>query len=335
MDTIKAMQAFVGVVDTGGFTSAAALLNMPKATLSACIADLEAHLKVRLLHRTTRKVTVTTEGAAYYERCLRILEDLRDIEESFSSRQASPRGRLRVDVSTAVASRLLMPALHTFFERYPDIELELGCSDRPLNLLSEGVDCALRAGDVIDQSTVVRRVGTMQLVTCATPGYLAERGRPEHPYDLRQHTCLNYFSPRGVESYEWEFSRGGERILLPVSSRLTLNDSNAYVDACLAGLGVGRLPTYMFQQYPQCGALELVMCDWLSDPIPFHVVYPSNRHLSSKVRVFVDWVAEILQHHTGLQMCPHQQAEAERAQREAEAAAEAAMSAAMKAPALG
>jgi LysR family transcriptional regulator for bpeEF and oprC len=305
MDTIRAMQAFVGVVDTGGFTSAAALINMPKATLSACVAELESHLKVRLLHRTTRKVTVTADGAAYYERCVRILEDLRDAEESFTARQASPRGRLRVDVSTSVASRLLLPQLHTFFERYPDIELELGCSDRPLNLLSEGIDCALRAGEVTDQSTVVRRVGTMQLVTCATPGYLEKHGRPQHPNDLLKHTCLNYFSMRTGELYEWEYSRAGERIVLPVRSQLTVNDSNAYVDACVAGLGIGRLPTYMFQEYPSCGAIELVMCDWLSDPIPFHVVYPSNRHLSSKVRVFVEWVAETLQNHTGLQMCPH------------------------------
>jgi LysR family transcriptional regulator for bpeEF and oprC len=303
MDTFRAMHAFVGVVDTGGFTSAAELLKMPKATLSACVAELESHLKVRLLHRTTRKVTVTPDGAAYYERCVRILEDLRDAEESLSSRHASASGKLRVDVSTAVASRLLIPLLHTFLERYPDIELELGCSDRPLNLLSEGIDCALRVGEVQDPSVVMRRVGTMNVVTCATPSYLTKYGRPLHPMDLKKHTCLNYFSMRTGQVFDWEFTRNGERILLPVDSPLTLNDSNAYVDACVAGLGIGRLPTYMFRQYPSCGMLELVLCDWLSDDIPFHVVYPSNRHLSSKVRVFVDWVAEILEHHTGMQMC--------------------------------
>lgn len=317
MDQLRAMQAFVGVVDTGGFTSAADLLNMPKATLSACIAELEAHLKVRLLHRTTRKVTVTADGAAYYERCVRILEDLRDAEESLSTRQGSPHGKLRVDVSTAVASRLLIPLLHTFLERYPDIELELGCSDRPLNLLSEGIDCALRVGEVSDPSVVVRRVGTMQVVTCATPGYLAKHGRPEHPHDLKKHVCLNYFSMRTGQVFDWEFNRGGERVVLTVDSPLTLNDSNAYIDACLAGLGLGRLPTYMFHQYPSCGALELVMCDWLSDDMPFHAVYPSNRHLSSKVRVFVDWVAETLENHTGMQLCEH--AKKERAKQEAAA----------------
>jgi LysR family transcriptional regulator for bpeEF and oprC len=303
MDTFKSMQAFVAVVNTGGFTRAAELLKMPKTTLSAHVAELEAHLKVRLLHRTTRRVSVTADGAAYYERCIRILEDLRDAEESFSSRQANPRGLLRVDVSSAVASRLLIPALHGFFQRYPDIQLEFGCSDRPVNLLSEGVDCALRGGDIADQSLIARRVGTMHVVTCATSTYLARHGVPLHPGDLKDHVCLSYFSARSGAAFDWDFSRDGERMLVPVESPLTLNDSNAYTDACLAGLGVGRLPTYIFNQYLECGALELVLGEWLSDPTPFHVVYPSNRHLSSKVRVFVEWVAEVFEHHAGMQLC--------------------------------
>ncbi len=304
MDTLKAMQAFVGVVDTGGFTSAADLLKMPKATLSAAVAELEGHLKVRLLHRTTRKVTVTADGAAYYERAVRILEDLRDAEESFSSNQATPRGKLKVDVSTAVASHLLIPLLHTFLQRYPDVELELGCSDRPLNLLSEGIDCALRIGEVTDPSVVTRRVGTMNVVTCATPGYIERHGRPLHPNDLKKHVCLNYVSQRTGQEADWEFIRGDERLTLPVKSALTLNDSGSYIQACAAGLGVARVPTYIFQNYPSCGGrVELLLCDWRSDDIPFHVVYPSNRHLSSKVRAFVDWVAEVLECHTGLQMC--------------------------------
>jgi len=303
MDTIKSMQAFVAVVNTGGFTRAAELQKIPKATLSAHVAELEAHLKVRLLHRTTRRVSVTADGAAYYERCVRILEDLRDAEESFSSRQASPRGRLRVDVSSAVASRLLIPALHDFFARYPEIQLELGCSDRVVNLLSEGVDCALRGGEIQDQSLIARRVGTLHVVTCATTEYLVRHGVPQHPSDLQQHVCLGYSSPRAGLLFDWNFARDDERVVVPVQSPLTLNDSNAYVDACLAGLGVGRLPTYTFNQYLECGALEMVLGEWLSEPMPFHVVYPSNRHLSSKVRVFVEWVAEVFRHHAGMQVC--------------------------------
>ncbi len=303
MDTIRAMRAFVAVVDTGGFTRAAELLGTPKASLSASVGELESHLKVRLLHRTTRRVSVTADGAGYYERCVRILEDLRDAEESLSSGQTNPSGRLRVDVATAVASRLLMPRLHDFFARYPDIHLELGCSDGPLNLLGDGVDCALRGGEILDPAMIARRVGTMHVVTCATSEYLARHGVPLHPSELKDHTCLSYFSGRGGPSFDWDFAQHGERVVLPVTSRLTLNDSNAYVDACLHGLGVGRLPTYIFNQYLECGALEIVLGEWLSDPTPFHVVYPSNRHLSSKVRVFVEWVAEIFEHHSGMQLC--------------------------------
>lgn len=306
MDTIRAMQAFVAVVDTGNFTKASERLAMPKATLSAAVAELETHLKVRLLHRTTRRVSVTTDGAAYYERCVRILEDVSDAEESVSTGHGKPRGKLRVDVSTAVASRLLIPALPCFFAQYPDIQLELVCSDRPLNLLGDGIDCALRFGEITDPTVVARRVGTLHVVVCATPEYLARKGRPAHPDDLRDHTCLHYFPPRAGLTSDWEFTRDGERVVLPVAGPLALSDSNAYIDACLAGLGIGRLPTYMFNQYPQCGALELVLGDWLSDPMPCHVVYPSNRHLSSKVRVFVDWVAELLEHHTGMRMCERQ-----------------------------
>lgn len=303
MDKIKALEAFVGVVDTGGFTRAAELLGQPKATVSAYVSELEAHLKVRLLHRTTRRVTVTADGAAFYERCVRILEDLRDAEETFSSRQASPSGRLRVDVGTAVASRLLIPALPSFFERYPEIQLELGCSDRPVNLLSEGVDCALRGGDVVDQSLVARRVGTLHVVTCATPGYLARHGRPRHPRDLLDHRCLNFFSPLTGKVFDWDFSKDGERVQLAIPSTLAINDSNTYIDACLTGLGIGQIVTAVFNDHFECGRLELVLGEWLSDPIPFHVVYPSNRHLSSKVRVFVEWAAETFANHTGLQLC--------------------------------
>lgn len=308
MDTIRAMQAFVAVVDAGTFTKASEMLAMPKATVSAGIAELEAELGVRLLHRTTRRVSVTTDGAAYYERCVRILEDVRDAAESVSTGHGKPRGRLRVDVSTAVASRLLIPALPCFFAQYPDIQLELVCSDRPLNLLGDGVDCALRFGEITDPTVVARRVGTLHVVACATPEYLARHGRPAHPRDLAGHRCLQYFPPRTGLSSDWEFTRDGERVQLPVSGPLALSDSNAYIDACLAGLGIGRLPTYMFSQYPQCGALELVLPDWLSDPMPCHVVYPSNRHLSSKVRVFVDWVAEVLEHHSGMRLCERQAA---------------------------
>jgi LysR family transcriptional regulator for bpeEF and oprC len=303
MDKVRAMRAYVAVVESASFTQAAERLGMPKATVSGDVTQLEALLRVRLLQRTTRRVTVTAEGAAYYERCVRILEDIRDAEETVSLRNGRPSGRLRVDVGTAVATRLLIPALPSFFERYPDIELELGCSDRRINLIHEGVDCALRGGDILDESLVARRVGTLHLVTCAAPGYLARHGRPTHPRDLLRHACLGYFAERSGGAMDWDFQKDGERILLPIPSRLALNDANAYIEACLHGLGIAQLPTSVFNQYLECGALELLLGEWMSEPIPFHVVYPSSRHLSGKVRAFVEWVAETFEQHTGLQMC--------------------------------
>lgn len=300
MDKIKAMEAFVGVVETGGFTRAAELLKMPKASVSTLIQDLETQLGVRLLHRTTRRVTVTADGAAFYERCVRILDDVREAEEAVSSSHASPSGRLRVDVGTSMASHLLMPALRDFIARYPEIRLELGCSDRPVNLVSEGVDCAIRVGETLDPSLIARRIGSMHFMTCAAPGYLAQHGEPQHPNDLMRHQCINYFLHRTGRNSPWDFAKGGERLELQLDSPLSLNDSNAYVDACLMGLGIGQIPSFVFQMYRDTGRLQAVLTDWLSDPLPVHMVYPSNRHLSTKVQVFVEWAAEAFEGHPGL-----------------------------------
>lgn len=300
MDKIKAMEAFVGVVETGGFTRAAELLNAPKASISTLVQDLETQLGVRLLHRTTRKVTVTPDGAAFYERCVRILDDVRDAEEAVSSSHAAPSGRLRVDVASSMASHLLIPALGDFMARYPDIRLELGCGDRPVNLVSEGVDCAIRVGETLDANLIARRIGSMHFMTCAAPDYLARHGTPQHPNDLKQHRCINYFSPRSGRNMHWDFAKGDERLELQFESPIGLNDSNAYVDACLEGLGIGLMPSFVCQLYQEGGRLQPVLPDWLSEPLPVHMVYPSNRHLSTKVQVFVEWAAETFEGHPGL-----------------------------------
>lgn len=300
MDKIKAMEAFVGVVETGGFTRAAELLKAPKASVSTLIQELEASLGVRLLHRTTRRVTVTPDGAAFYERCVRILDDVREAEEAVSSTHSAPSGRLRVDVTTTMASHLLIPALGDFHARYPDIRLELGCGDRPVSLVSEGVDCAIRVGEIADPSLIARRIGSMHFLTCAAPSYLARHGEPQHPDDLARHQCINYFLHRTGRLAPWDFARGEERLELQLDSVLAVNDSNAYTDACLHGLGIGQMPSFVFQLYQEAGHLQAVLPDWLTEPLPVHVVYPSNRHLSTKVQVFVEWAAETFESHPGL-----------------------------------
>lgn len=302
MNKLQAMEVFVQVVDAGGFSRAADAMQLPKATVSTLIQQLESALSVKLLHRTTRQVTVTADGAAYYERCLRILTDVKDAEESLSRTRLSPSGRLRVDAPTGLASSILVPALPAFFERYPDIQLELGCSDRLVDLIEEGVDCAVRGGTLADSTLIARRVGVLNMLTCASPAYLAQYGTPHHPRELERHRCVNYFSAKTGKIYDWDFTRDGERIQIPLPGVIAVNDSTAYVEAGLAGLGVLQMTDYLLRDHLESGRMVQILPDWVSDPIPINIVYPQNRHLSTKVRVFVEWVAELFDSHPSMRV---------------------------------
>lgn len=305
MNKLQAMEVFVQVVDAGGFTRASESLQLPKATVSTLVAGLETALSVKLLHRTTRQVSVTADGAAYYERCLRILADVKDAEESLSRTRLSPSGRLRVDAPTGLSNEILVPALPSFFEQYPDIQLELGCSDRPVDLIEEGVDCAVRGGQLADSTLIARRVGLLNFVTCAAPAYLERFGTPTHPRDLERHRCINYFSSKTGKIYRWDYSRDGERIEMALPGVVALNDSNAYLTAGLAGLGIIMMPDVQLNNHGGNGSrLVRVLQDWVTDPLPLHVVYPQNRHLSAKVRVFVEWVADLMASHPQMRLRP-------------------------------
>jgi LysR family transcriptional regulator, regulator for bpeEF and oprC len=296
------MQVFVRVVETGGITRAADSLQMPKATATTLIQQLEAALGVKLLNRTTRKVSMTADGAAYYPRCLAILDEVRETEESLALRHASPQGRLRVEVPTLIARLVIVPELPAFFARYPDIELKLGCSERRTDLVEEGIDCAVWSGELEDSTLIARRVGQLYFGTCAAPAYLAEHGSPHHPDDLRQHRCINHFSPRTGKIFEWVFAKNGARIHTSLSGSIALDDENSYVAAAEAGLGVAQIPAFVLKDAMERGSLELLLGDWFAEPAPLSVVYPENRHLSNKIRVFVDWVAELFADHDGIQL---------------------------------
>jgi len=302
MNKLQAMEVFVHVVDTGSFTRAADQMQLPKATVSTLVQTLESNLAVKLLNRTTRRINVTADGAAYYERCIRILSDVRDAEESLSRDRASPRGRLRVDAGTSMSREMIVPALPGFFERYPDIELELGVSDRQIDLIEEGVDCAIRGGNLDDSTLIARRVGLISFVTCATPAYLGRFGRPTHPNELERHRCVNFFSSKTGRNYPWDFTRGEERVELTPPSFIAVNDANAYVAAGLAGLGIVQIGESSIKPYLDSGQFEIILPEWQTDALPIHVVYPQNRHLSAKVRVFVEWVAELMAASPGLQL---------------------------------
>lgn len=294
MDQILTMRVFARVVEAGTFTKAAASLDMPKGTVTKLVQHLEARLRVKLLNRTTRRVTVTPDGAAYYERMTRLLNDLDDIEASMTNAQAKPSGRLRVDVGASVARLVIIPALSGFYQRYPEIQLDLGVSDRPVDLISDNVDCVIRVGELIEQSLVARRIGNLAFVTVASPGYVERHGVPQHPSDLEHgHTTLNYFSARTGRMHPHEFVKNGASIEVTGHYKLAVNESNAYDAAALAGLGIAQCVTLVAAPHLASGELVQVLADWACPTMPVYVVYPPNRHLSAKVRAFVDWAADL------------------------------------------
>ncbi|MCU4182454.1 LysR family transcriptional regulator [Bosea sp. BH3] len=294
MDQLTAMRAFVRVVEAGTFTRAADLLEMPKPTVTKLIQQLETHLRARLLNRTTRRVTVTMDGAAYYERALRLLSELDELDASMTLAQARPSGRLKVDCSSALATSVIIPALHEFHARYPDIQVDLGLSDRAADLLAENLDCAIRAGEIVDQSLIARRVGEMQLISCATPDYLARAGTPRHPRELEEsHHIVAYRPAQTGRVMPFFYQNHSEAIEVTGRYTVSVNDGMGYLAAALAGLGVVQLPTFMARAPIAEGRLVPILLDWCTGPKPLHIVYPPNRHLSNKVRVFVDWLAEL------------------------------------------
>lgn len=302
MNKLQAMEVFVRVVESGGITRAADSLRLPKATATTLIQKLEATLGVKLLNRTTRQISVTPDGAAYYERCVAILAAVRETEESLAQRHATPGGQLRVNVPTLMARSVIVPALPGFFERYPEIELELGCSERRADLIEEGIDCALWTGELEDSSLVARRIGELYFATCAAPSYLARHGQPRHPDDLVRHRCINHFLPRTGKIVDWVFAKGNQRIQVSLDGHIALDDENSYVAAAEAGLGIAQIPAFVLKDAMERGSLELVLADWFPEPMPLNLVYPQNRHLSGKIRVFVDWIAELFGEHDGIQL---------------------------------
>lgn len=302
MDKFMAMQAFVRVVEAGTFTKAADSMELPKPTVTRLIQSLEGQLQTKLLNRTTRRVTVTPDGAAYYERALQLLGEVEELESSMSLAKGKPRGRLRIDVPASLGLLVLIPALPDFHARYPDIQIDLGVSDRPVDLIGENVDCVLRGGVLTDSSLVARRIAELYFLAAASPDYLKRHPAPRHPTEIEaEHRVVGYFSARTGRMVPMDFKRNGESIEVAGRPIVSVNDSNAYLAAALAGLGILQAPTFMLQPHIDRGELQAVLADWCADPIPLHIVYPPNRHLSTKLRVFVDWVAELFAQHDLIQ----------------------------------
>ncbi|MET3443443.1 DNA-binding transcriptional LysR family regulator [Variovorax paradoxus] len=293
MDRFDAMQLFTRIVDLGSFTQAAAALDIPRATATHAIKELEARLHVRLLERTTRQVRTTVDGQAFYERCRHLLRELEEAESSLSELSVNPRGRLRIDIHGAPAKAIVLPRIHEFHERYPHIELAIGSGDRLVDLVREGVDCVVRAGEPKDSSLVTRRLALLPQVTCASPGYLAKYGTPTQPSDLAQHMAVNFFSASRPEVFPYEFMVDGKLETCMLEDWISVNDAELYKTCAEQGCGIIQVPRFSVESQLREGTLVEILPHAPCPPMVYSVLYPHHRQLSPRVRVFIDWIAQL------------------------------------------
>ncbi|MDB5766033.1 MAG: bacterial regulatory helix-turn-helix, lysR family protein [Collimonas fungivorans] len=294
MDRIQTMEVFSRVAELGSFSRAAEQLNLPPATVTNAIQALEKHLGARLLQRTTRKVTLTDEGITYLERCTRLLAEFEDADTLFQRDQLQPRGVIRVDLPERLAHTAVIPALPDFFALYPNLQIRLSATDRFVDLVGEAVDCVVRVGALSDSSLIARRICNIEQINCAAKSYLDRHGRPQSLKDLQQHTVVNYFSSRTGRDLGWEYMEDGEPRFLKLQGQVSVASSEAYLASCIAGLGLAQIPRFGLEQLLASGAMEEVLPDFKPPPLPVSVVYAHNKHLSPRVRVFVDWIARLL-----------------------------------------
>lgn len=301
MDRIDLFRVYARVVECANFSRAADTLGLPRSTVSAAVQELEGRLGARLLNRTTRQVAPTQEGAAFYERCLRLVADMEDAENLFRHASVGPSGMLRVDVPGRVGRLIVAPALPAFLEAYPQIDVTLGVTDRAVNLIEEGMDCVLRVGVLPDSGLVARPIGMLPLINVASPAYLARHGVPATPDDLAAgHSCVNYASPSSGRLAPWEWLDGGVTRTVPLGGRVTVNSAEAYIASCIAGLGLIQIPAYDVQPQIAAGELVEVMPDYRPAPMPMTLLYPQRRPPSRRVQVFADWLEALLRPACGL-----------------------------------
>ncbi len=292
------MQIFHRVAELASFTQAAESLGLPKATASTAVQQLEAQLGVRLLHRTTRRVQLSQDGQAFYERSKDVLADVEELESMFQLQGATGlSGRVRLDMTTGMARDLVIPRLPELLARHPRLEIEFSSTERRVDLVREGFDCVLRVGAVLDNSLVARPLGLLRMVSCASPAYLQAHGLPRTPADLAGHRLVHYVNTLGAKSSGFEYLQDGREHQLAMAGAVTVNNADAYQAACLAGLGLIQVPALVMTELLASGRLVEVMPDYPAPPMPLNLVYANRRHLSTRVRVVMDWLVEVLGPH--------------------------------------
>ena len=297
MNRLEAMQIFVRVAELASFTRAAESLGLPKASTTTAVQQLESALGSRLLHRTTRRVQLTQDGQAYYERSKDLLADFDELESMFQRSEQSLRGRLRVDMPGAMARKHVLPRLPEFLAAHPLVELELSSTDRYVDVVREGFDCVVRAGTLSDSSLIARLLGAYRVVSCASPAYLKQYGIPRSLDDLAGHQLIHYVSTLGAKSSGFEYPDGKGYSSLSMQGVLTVNNADAYEHACLAGLGIIQAPAAGLRDLLDAGRVVEILPQYPPEPMPVSIVYPHRRNVSRRVRVFMDWMAGILKPH--------------------------------------
>jgi LysR family transcriptional regulator, regulator for bpeEF and oprC len=291
MDRLTSMRVFVRVVDAGSFARTAEQLEMSAGMVTTHVASLERRLGVRLLLRTTRRLSLTDEGRAYYERCVRILDDVEEAEDAVAQSRGVARGRLRVEMPIAFARHWLIPSLPQFLATHPELILEIGLDNRVVNLVAQGYDCAVRSGTMPSSSMVARAIGALPWVTCASPGYLRRHGTPKDPAQLVEHHCIASLSSQTMQPMVWNFHKGAVQRTVRVTGRLGLNAMEDVAAAAAAGIGIARTLRKLAEPWLRDGRLRSVLTAWTSPPQPISIIYPHGRQLPTKVRVFADFLA--------------------------------------------
>lgn len=294
MNRLDAMQIFVRVAELASFTKAADSLGLPKASISTAVQQLEGLLNTRLLHRTTRKVQMTQDGQVYYERCKDLLADMDELEGLFQQGASNLSGRLRVDMPSGMAKKWVIPRLPELLVQHPQLQVEISSTDRRVDLIREGFDCVIRVGKLTDSSLIARPLGALELLNCASPEYLARFGTPHTLADLTNHQLVHYVTTLGSKSAGFEYAEKGDVKFIAMMGNITVNNSDAYSAACLAGFGIAQIPRIGARDYLTEGKLIEVLTEFRAPAMPVSLIYPNRRNLSRRVQVFMDWVSTTL-----------------------------------------
>ena len=294
MDKIHAMQLFIRVAELESFSRAAETLGLPKGSVSRQIQALENSLGTQLLHRTTRRVQLTQDGMIYYERAKDLLSNLDELDGLFHHDPASISGKLRVDMPVGVAKNLVIPRLPDFLHQYPGLEIELSSSDRLVDLIREGFDCVVRVGTLKDSGLIARPLGKLTQVNCASPQYLARFGYPESLEDLASHAVVHYSVNLGSRSQGFEVSTENGTEWVKTGGMLTVNSTETYHAACLAGLGIIQVPRIGVREALRAGTLVEVLPQYRPEPMPVSLLYPHRRNLSRRVHLFMEWLTGVM-----------------------------------------